>query len=222
MTRVITLADFRPSPRADGEPWTEARLEEASDPGGEWSEVKTVTLDPLDEDVKEPALRSFTTATDKAWLRIVFLDGEGNEDAPSAAWATSGLPFQPTVAQVSSALRARTYTDAEEGVVGGDLASEFNSDTRPTAEDVEGKLIPEACTDVVRSVGRIPGVLLADARRVAVLGVCKEIERSYVPEQAEPDQSIYQTLRLTCDEEVGKLRQRLQWWVIADHLEDSE
>jgi hypothetical protein len=221
MARVVTLADFRPSRREDEASWTGARVEEADEFGGEWSEVKVFDLDPLDEDPTGPALRGFTVATDKEWLRVVFVDGDENEDEPSALFATSGAPFRPTIDQVSAILRARTYTDAGENVVGGELAEEFNSDTRPTAEQVEDDLIPDACTDVVRSVGRIPGFLLGDARRVAALGVCKEIERSYIPEQAEPDASIFQTLRLTLDEEMDKLRRTLQWSAVSQHLESS-
>ena len=51
MPRVVELADFRPSPRHDGQEWTSVRIEETDDPvGGEWTEVETVALDPLDED----------------------------------------------------------------------------------------------------------------------------------------------------------------------------
>lgn len=238
MARVVTLADFLPAPRFDGLPWTEARIEEADEleplppeepeeegePEEEaplWTEVETVELDPLDTDPREPALRSFTVTAEKTWLRVVFLDADEGEDEPSSPFATSGAPFRPTVGQVSAILRARTYTDAEESVVGGELAGEFNSATRPTAEQIDDDLIPDACTDVVRSVGRIPGFLLGDARRVAALGVCKEIERSYIPEQAEPDASIFQTLRLTLDEEMGKLRRTLQWSAVSQHLESS-
>ena len=222
MPRVVILADFRPSPRADELPWTEARIEETDDPAGEWEGLKTVELDPVDEDPLKPIERTFTVAPTKEWLRVVFLDAEGGEDDPSPVAATSGVQFRPTVAQVSAVLRARTYMDAEDGLVGGALAGEFNSDTTPTAEDLEGsladgKVIAEVCVDVAREVGRVPGFLLDDARRLAALGAAKEIERSYLPEQVEPDASIYQTLRLTYEEKTEDLRRRLQWWVLVRH-----
>ncbi len=219
MARAITLADFRPSPRADGEPWTEARIEEADEFDGSWSEAKSVELDPVDEDPTAPALRSFTVASDKEWLRIVFLDGEGSEDEPSAPVATSGHPFRPTVTHVAAVLRARTYTDAEDGLVGGEMAGEFNSDTTPTAEQLENDLIPQSCTDLIRGVGGVPGVRIDDARRVTALGVAAEIERSYLPEQAEPDASTFQTLRKTHAEESQRLRQALQWWALTRRME---
>src|SRR4249919_656125 len=178
MARVVTLVDFRPSPRADALSWIEARVEETDDPAGKWKEVKSVKLDAIDEDPLKPALRTFTVNPTKEWLRIVFLDANGGEDDPSPMAATSGPQFRPTVAQVSAILRARTYTNAEDGLVGGEVAGEFNSDTTPTAEDLkgslaDGKLIAEACVDVTRAVGRVPGFLLDDARRVTALGVAK-------------------------------------------------
>jgi hypothetical protein len=221
MARAVTLADFRPSPRADGEAWTKARIEKADAFEGTWEEVKAVDLDPVDKDPTEPALRSFTIGADKEWLRIVFLDGEGNEDEPSPPVATSGHPFRPPVAQVSAILRARTYTDADESVVGGELSGEFSADTTPTAEQVENDLIPQSCTDLIRAVGHVPGVYLGDARRVVALGVVAEIERSYIPEQAEPDGTIFQTLRKTHAEESLSLRIALQWWAVTQRLESA-
>jgi hypothetical protein len=226
MARVITLADFRPAARADSAPWAKARVEESDDPTTDWVEVEVKDLDPVDEDPAEPCLRSITATVTKAWARLVFLDGTGGEDAPSPIVFVAGPQFRPPVTWVSAVLRARTYTGQPPDpdnpmavLVGGSLAGAFGADTRPTAAELENDLIPQACLDVSRAVGRVPGELLDDARRVAALRTAAEIERSYIPEQADDTKTIYQTLRLTFEEQAEALRKRLQWWGIAEGME---
>lgn len=217
--RSVTLADFRPSRRADGTAWTQARIEVADSAEPEkWEAAETVDLEPVDENPTEPALRNFTLRTDKAWARIVFLDAEGNEDAPSALAALTGFPFQPTVKQVSVILRARTYAEGSdpEGLTGGELIGEFNAETRPTAAEIEETLIPQVCVDVERATGQVPGEMLDDARRVAALGVAREIERSYIPEQADETHTTFQTLRLTFDSDLEALNRNLWLWTLAN------
>ena len=88
MTVVVSLEDYRPAPRYDSLPWTQARIEEAAASTGPWTALETVALSPVDADPRNPAYRSFTTALGTAveqWYRIVFLD---------AALAT-GLPTVP-------------------------------------------------------------------------------------------------------------------------------
>ncbi len=88
MTVVVSLVDYRPSPRYDSLPWTNARIEEAPASTGPWTTLETQALSPVDSDPTNPAYRNFTTALGTAaaqWYRIVFLD---------AAVAT-GLPTFP-------------------------------------------------------------------------------------------------------------------------------
>lgn len=131
--------------------------------------------------------------------------------------------WRPTVAQVAAILRARTYADdsvtGEETPSGGELRGTFDETTTPTEDQAE-ESIDLAVADVsMRVAVNFPEELKASAQRVAALGAAREIERSYIPEQAEGGQSIYQTLRLTYDEEVEKLAQTIQWWVLAGRLE---
>jgi hypothetical protein len=226
MARVVTLADFRPGQRADGMPWTKARIEQSKDPAGEWKEVEVVDIDPVDEDPADPGLRSFTATVTEDWVRLVFLDGAAGEDAPTEAVFVPGPAFRPTLTEVSAAMRARTYTKNGpnpdkplESIAGGVLAGQFGDNTRPTAEEVENELIPAACTDLEAEVGTIPGFLLGQARRTSVLKVGAEIERSYIPEQADEGKTTYQTLRLTFEAQAKALRQRLQWWALGKALE---
>jgi hypothetical protein len=218
MPRAVTLADFRPAERADGQPWIEVRIEETDDPAGKWSEVKSTTLEPVDEDPSEPSFRSFTTGVEKAWVRLVFLDAEGNEDAPCPMVYVAEPQFRPTVAQIAGILKARTYDMGGDGLAGGDLLEEFGDDTRPSAEYLEAQAIPQACIDVDRAVGPAPGFLLDDKRRVAAFRAAAESERSYIPESTEETQPIYQTLRMTYEEQAKELRQRLQWWALTKEL----
>lgn len=88
MTVVVTLEDYRPAPRYDGLPWTDAQIQEGTASTGPWVTLETQALTPVDSDPRNPAYRNFTTAlgtAEEQWYRIVFLD---------AAMAT-GLPTFP-------------------------------------------------------------------------------------------------------------------------------
>lgn len=136
----------------------------------------------------------------------------GTPDAP-ADW-------RPTVAQVGAILRARTYTDGDVGELeGGSEVGTFTNATRPTGAQVE-ELIDLAVADITgRVAAEFPDYLMASAQRVTALRAAAEVERSYIPEQADGTQTIYQTLRMTFDEEVKQLQTNMQWEVLADRLE---
>lgn len=88
MPVVVTLEDFRPAPRYDSLPWTNAQIQEAAASDGPWVTLETVALSPLDADPANPAYRNFTTdlgTAEEQWYRIVFTD---------ASLAT-GLPTFP-------------------------------------------------------------------------------------------------------------------------------
>jgi hypothetical protein len=88
MTVVVSLEDYRPSPRYDSLPWTDVQIQEAPAATGPWVTLETQALSPVDSDPANPAYRNFTTALGTAaeqWYRVVFLD---------AAVAT-GLPTFP-------------------------------------------------------------------------------------------------------------------------------
>ncbi len=88
MSVVVSLEDFRPAPRYDSLPWTEARIEEGTASVGPWTILETQTLSPVDSDPANPVYRNFTTAlgtAEEQWYRIVFTD----------ATAATGLPTVP-------------------------------------------------------------------------------------------------------------------------------
>jgi hypothetical protein len=89
MSVVVSLEDYRPAPRYDSLPWTNAMIQEgtsADDPA--WVTLETQPLSPLDSDPANPAYRNFTTTlgtAEELWYRIVFLD----------ATMATGLPTVP-------------------------------------------------------------------------------------------------------------------------------
>lgn len=86
MTVVVTLEDFRPSPRYDGEPWTDARIYEAPASTGPWTLLETLPLTPVDADPENPAYRNFTTdlgTADEQWYQIVFVDADASTGQPT-------------------------------------------------------------------------------------------------------------------------------------------
>lgn len=222
MARLIELADFRPSRRHDGNPWTGVRVEH-SDDAEAWEPVGLVVdLEPVDQDPTRPQLRSISTESSKAWLRLVFTR-EQEEDEPSVHVYGLFPSFRPRISDISSILRARTYSGAETDpknpmavLAGGAQLGEFDESSRPTRKDLEDQIIPNSARDVALELGAIPGELIGEARRVTAFRAATEAERSYIPEQSDESKTIYQTLRLTYEAEVGKLASTLQWWVLAN------
>jgi hypothetical protein len=87
MTQVITLERVTPVARYDALWWTHARIEEAADPDGAWTEVETILLSPVEPDPTNPLARNLTSedASDgELWYRVVFVDANGDESAPTA------------------------------------------------------------------------------------------------------------------------------------------
>jgi hypothetical protein len=86
MSVVVTFERFRPPPRYDNLPWTEARIEEAATATGTFTQIDVYTIAPVDPDPTDPAYQSFTTelGTDEnQWYRIVFADGTGDVSVPT-------------------------------------------------------------------------------------------------------------------------------------------
>lgn len=110
MTVVVSLEDYRPSPRYDGNAWTQARIEEGTASVGPWTTLETKNLSPVDSDPSNPAYRSFTTelGTDvDLWYRIVFLDATGDVGLPTTpVQNTSAVrPVYATVSELARLLR---------------------------------------------------------------------------------------------------------------------
>jgi hypothetical protein len=199
------------------------RVDEASSPEPDtWDVGRPILVSPIDEVPSEPALRSITLFVSKPWLRVTFLDSEAREDATSVLVSNSDHPFRPAPSEVAAVLLARTYSgktvdpnDPMAALAGGKLIGEFTDATTPNADEVE-KLITRACRGVARATGPVPGEMIEDTRQVTATKAAAEIERSYIPEQANEGRTIYQTLRLTAAEDLEELVGNLRLWTIAN------
>lgn len=169
-----------------------------------------------------------TLPTQMGWVYVI-ADDEGVEAVEE--FKVTGTPnapsdWRPTVSQVAAILRARTYSkgvvDPENpmaALAGGELLGEFTAGTRPTSAQVE-ELIDLAVADVSMRVGvELPELLRASAQRVTALRAASEAERSYLAEGSNPAESIYQTLRMTFEEEVAQLARNVQWHSLSGFME---
>lgn len=157
MSYVVTITDSAPPPRED-EAWTHARIEESAGRSGPFNNLETFTLDPVDTDPENPDTRDFTTelaTLPAAWYRIVWLDQSG--DAFEALPVFSGNAIRPTVDEVAKLMPDRTTVD------GGDEVRTFNTETSPTAEEVEGLI--DMVLDSVDP--RVPDGASAEVERAA-------------------------------------------------------
>jgi len=103
MTQVVTLQGYRPSPRYDGIPWTQARIEEGTASVGPWALLETKNLSPVDADPSNPATRNFTTelaGDGELWYRVVFKDATGDLGQPSYP-VQNTAPARPIYASTS-------------------------------------------------------------------------------------------------------------------------
>jgi hypothetical protein len=119
MTVVVTLEDYRPSPRYDGEPWTDARIEEGPAYIGPWTTLETIALSPVDADPTNPAYRNFTTdlgTADELWYRIVFLDADASTGLPTIPVQNveDDEPAFAPVGELYPILNIRTPTDSQQ------------------------------------------------------------------------------------------------------------
>lgn len=114
---VVTLTGYRPSPRFDSLPWTEADVEEATLSTGPWAAIETFTLSPVDSDPSLPASRNFTTEnasdTEGLWYRVVFRDASGDELLPT--YPVQNVPFSAyaTVDDLAAILKVNVNNNRE-------------------------------------------------------------------------------------------------------------
>lgn len=126
--------------------------------------------------------------------------------------------WAPTVEDVAALLRARTKGGDSEMDELGTFRDDDSSGlgTRPTATQVE-ELIEIAVADVrMRVADDMPDEFAESATGCAAMRAANLVELSYFPEQTEADRTVYQSLRLTFEEQVAKLATGVQWWALAN------
>jgi len=98
MSEVISFTDLLPAARFDGNPWTQAQVDEAEAFDGPWTTIDTITFDIPDPDPADPAERSFTTPNGTApdlWYRVIFLDDAAGQSMPTTPVQNTGSQTAP-------------------------------------------------------------------------------------------------------------------------------
>jgi hypothetical protein len=196
MGTVISFAKYKPGPRyfPDKSPWTQVRIEEATDPAaGPWTLIDTQTLSPLDTDPADPMWREVSTAmavTTGRWYRLRWVDAAANLSAPtdpvkaSGGEAIDGSSFIPSVAQIGKLMPYRTAGTEGSTIglgIGGIGTGTFSTQTVPTATAV-ADIADNAADDVAADIGQeIPYDFLDLARRAAAIRAAYLIEVGYYP-----------------------------------------
>lgn len=96
---VLSLRDYRPSPRYDGQAWTDAIIEGSEILAGVYTEIDTVTFDDPDLDPTNPKDRSFTVEavpSNIKYLRVTFQDDDDNTEV------TDPVAIAPSVGAFST------------------------------------------------------------------------------------------------------------------------
>lgn len=116
--------------------------------------------------------------------------------------------WRPTVEQVATAIRSRTYQDGKppsgdeilDGVVGGSQAGNFTDQTAPTDDEVEDH-IDDACADVLVPFpgGVVPPAAYTAARRAATLKAALAVELAKFRTSNGGENSPYLQLRIDAD-----------------------
>jgi len=115
VTVVVTLEDFRPSPRYDGEPWTDAEIYEGTASDGVFTLLETIALSPVDADPENPAYRNFTTdlgTADELWYKIIFIDADASTGQPTFPIqnVADDRPVYASVSELAQLLRVNAST----------------------------------------------------------------------------------------------------------------
>jgi hypothetical protein len=190
---VVTLIDYQPGPRYDGQPWTKARIEEASASTGPWTAIDEVVLDPVDTNPSLPRTRNFTTdnaTLDHGWYRVVFIDADGSEQLTAPVAFDAAVTWIPTVQDIADLSPVYTRGAIEQD---GQELGTFDAGTDPTASQVQA-LIGVAVREVAGRVGLGVGALNVHpelARQTVAWHVAASIEAEKHPEGASDVEGAY-------------------------------
>lgn len=156
MSKVVSFENYRPPARFDGNPWTEAQIDEATTSAGPWTTIDTITFATPDTDPADPAERSFTTPNGTAadlWYTVTFLDIAGGKSTPTTPVqnTTTGSTPYATTGDLFRILKVRTPTEDQIEAAQGDLDTatlEINAEI----DLVEGAVLTTAELELVRGV----------------------------------------------------------------------
>ena len=148
MTQVVSFEDYRPPPRYDGLPWTDALLEEGTASVGPWTQIDSFSITPVDADPSEPAYRNFTTqlASDgELWYRIIFADLDGDIGQPTypVQNVANARPVYATVSELAQLLRVNA-SQRHASLLRVLESSAAEIDKEIGAIDIDGNPVPYA------------------------------------------------------------------------------
>lgn len=143
---VVTFVDYTPTPRFDGNAWSEVDVEESDSAtlsdATVWSVIETFALSPLDSDPENPVARSFTTElasdTINLWYRLIFRDVSGDEEQPTTPVQNVVFSAYASVLELARILKIRAPTDEQEAGMRRVLtaaAGEINSEIDLAADE---------------------------------------------------------------------------------------
>lgn len=177
MTVVVSFEGYRPPPRYDSIPWTEARLYEATTSDGVGTLIETFTLSPVDADPSDPAYRDFTTELGTAaelWYWIVFADASGDTAAATDPVQNIAIAYA-SLDELFRILKIRNPSDEQRAAgarvltaAAGEINAEIDLATDVELEDWQRRLAAQVnldrAADLWRHTESIPGVtgLLGD------------------------------------------------------------
>ena len=146
MTVVVTFVDYRPSPRYDGNPWTEVNIEEGTSSAGPWTALETIAISPVDTDPENPAYRNFTTELGTAvdlWYRLTFVDADGDTGLPTypVQNASAARPVYATVEELAQILKVRS-ADRHAALLRVLEAAATEIDSEIGTADITGTALP--------------------------------------------------------------------------------
>ena len=127
---LISLTDYRPMPRYDDKSWSGARIEGSTESAeGPWNTIATTGFSEPDPNPSEPMERNFTVKLDDedvAWLRVVFIDEDGEQDFTNPVSTVAPMEELATIRDVARRL-GRFLNENEEVQVNSLITSATNS-----------------------------------------------------------------------------------------------
>jgi hypothetical protein len=126
---LISLTDYRPMPRYDDKSWSGAKIEGSAVADGPWSTIATVPFDEPDPNPAEPIERNFTISVEDpsvAWLRVVFIDEQGEQDVANPVSLVAVTTELATIRDIGMRL-GRFLSDSEEVQVNSLIVTATNT-----------------------------------------------------------------------------------------------
>jgi hypothetical protein len=190
-----------PPARADLQPWSTVRVEEAPAQTGPWTLIATAGL-PLDATPGTPDQTTITVLTatlERGWFRFRFVDADANESPatdPVYSPVLLGAEYVPSVAQIAALLHTRTS-------VNGVYQGTFTADTYPTSAQVASIAQLAAADLALRLPAALPSTMHDEARHIAAYDAAATVEASYFTDEDSPVRALYNAKYLAGVQSLG-------------------